>query len=302
MRGKQKQILLIGGTSFLILTVLVILFFQLVTPHIDARVEAEQQLEQEEVLIAQLERQVREEQEEAAAHPETSTEQQRRLPVVRMTDQFLLDLSMAEELSGTRILDIEMTYDHPVYRYETIDILPQAEMPEEESDAGDVREEEEETEQEVEVEAEAEVDEENGTNVEVDVETEAPADSEEEIPSNNEEERTEAAETGERTAGALQAEVIEGMRKQTATVELNVNNYAALSLFLEELDGLRREVNVESVLFMGEEEDRIFDGETDIFYEVQVSSFYYPDLEELEHETPVADYPEEESSTSPFLD
>lgn len=296
MREKQKQILLVGGTSFLILAVLVILFFQLVMPHIQAQEEAGQQLEEEKIYIGQMERQVQAEQEEAEAHPETSTEQQRRLPVVRLTDQFLLDLSMAEELSGARILDLDMTYEHPVYRYETVDITPLEDLPEDGEDIDEVREEEEALDQENENDS---VTEEPANEANTDGNNNE--DNNEEIATSSDLEERDAETDGEPQAGALQGEAIEGMRKQTAVIELEVNNYASLYLFLEELDGLLRYVNIESVLFLGEEEDRIFDGETDIFFEVHVSSFYYPELEELEFEAPIADYPQDEINTEPFL-
>lgn len=294
MTEKRKQTIAAAGTSLLIILTLVILFFTMVYPHIQAANSAAQQLEEEEAHIAQLEDQLQEEAAENAAQPERTTEQQEQLPVVRLTDQFLLDLSMAEELADIRIMDLEMSYDHPVFSYETVEIRPSSETEEESSAVEDVREEENEEASGEEADEE-EMNEQDVAESEENIELE-----ETEAASDLEERQAEADE--DRTPGAVQGEELEGVRKQTATIELKVNNFNSLGSFLVELDRLERFVNIESVLFLGEEEDRIFDGETDIFYEVQVSSFYYPALEHLEFEAPVVDYPDEGENASPFLD
>ncbi|SDN59043.1 hypothetical protein [Alkalicoccus daliensis] len=294
MTEKQKQISIIGGTSFLIILALVLLFFTMVNPHIQAANQAGQQLEEEEEHQVRLEQQLQEKAAENAEQPESTTDQQRRLPVVRLTDQFILDLSMAEELADIRIMDLQMSYDHPVYQYETVEVTPSEDIPDSGTTVNEVREEDEDEPNDPDEMNEEDMNEQDVSETDEEIELE-----ETEAASDLEERQAESDE--ERTRGALQQEQMEGLSKQTATIELKVNNFSSLGRFLIELDSLQRFVNIESILFLGEEEDRIFDGQTDIFYEVQVSSFYYPELEHLEFEAPVVDYPDDGENTSPFL-
>ncbi|WP_147803505.1 hypothetical protein [Alkalicoccus halolimnae] len=290
MTTKKRQTVILTTAGVLVLAALLLIFFTLVQPRMDAQETVERNLAEEEERIALLEEETAEASAEAAEEEETSTERQESLPVVRQTDQFLLDIGMAEEIAGVRIRDIQMEYDHPVYTYEVVNVTSGEPLTsEDDAEAG----------------AEVETPE---------AENEDPAEESEEEPIEDpgDAEPAEPAEEREidpldMPAGALQDEPVSGVQKQTAIVELHTNSYETLSAFLFELDSLTREVNVESVLFLrqdeeGEniEESRIFEGETNIVYEVHISSFYYPELDNLEHEAPLVDYPDEEERQNPF--
>ncbi|CAM3823578.1 hypothetical protein [Alkalicoccus chagannorensis] len=282
MMNKRRDKILVILSAVLVAVGLLFLYFQMIQPELDEREATEEELESETQYAAELEAQLEEEMEEAAERSDLTTEHQRRLPVVRLTDQFLLDLSMAEELSEVRIMDIDMTYDQPVYTYETTEVSDSSDPPAARTDIDDVREEEPEEDEEL-----------VGTDDDVDAE-------DTEIESDLEDREEETADADEAERGAVQGDEIDGVRRQTALIELKVNTYDHLSGFLEEVDALVRDVNIDSILFLGQDSDRIFDGESDIFFEVEVSSYYYPELEELEPEAPIVDYPEDEDRDSPF--
>jgi type IV pilus assembly protein PilO len=282
MTTKKKQTVILTAAAVLILAALLLIFFTVVQPRMTAQETVETNLAEEEERIALLEEETAEAAAEAAEEEETSTERQERLPVIRQTDQFLLDIGMAEEIAGVRIRDIQMEYDQPVYTYEVVNVT-----------SGEPMASEDEAETGVEVET-PEAENEDPAEDPVDTEAAEPAEEREIDPL-------------DMPAGALQDEPISGVQKQTAIVELHTNSYESLSAFLFELDSLTREVNVDSVLFLREdeeaeniEESRIFEGQTNIVYEVHVSSFYYPELDHLEHEAPLVDYPDEEDRQNPF--
>ncbi|NJP36756.1 hypothetical protein [Alkalicoccus luteus] len=276
----------IAGIS--VLTVgLALYFFLAVFPDIQDRDQAEEELAEEERYQQQLETAIREEAEARASEPEDTTELQRRLPVVRQTDRFLMDLNQAEEVAGARILSISMRYDLPVHGFETVEPPHTEDVEERTSTPADVRRNEvEDLEEEPEQDPEEAVEEEDVP------------------PEEAEPDITDRQEQAEDTAGngAVLTDELDGLLKQTATVEVRVSNYDSLAGFINELDQLVRFVNIESIVFLGASEDRIFDGASDIFLEVQVSSFYYEELEHLEHEAPVLDYPDPGEEADPFLE
>ncbi|PRO64897.1 hypothetical protein [Alkalicoccus urumqiensis] len=279
MTFAAKQKLLTFGVLLLVVLSLTAVYFNTVHPEWTGAADAEEAAETEDAYIQELEGQLREAEEEASGMAST-TDLQRRLPVVRQTDQFLMDISMAEELADIRIMDIYMDYDQPVYAYETVEVGPSTGAEDQGESIDDVRREEIEEDEEL-------------TATDDDVELE-----DVDLESDLEDREVETDET--LPDGAVQEEPLNGVRKQTAVIELKVNTYEHLERFLAELDALERYTNIESILFLGQDEDRIFDGQSDIFFEVQVSSFYYPAREDLEPEAPVRDYPETPDRESPF--
>ncbi|WP_444683961.1 hypothetical protein [Alkalicoccus luteus] len=266
---------------------LVLYFFLAVFPDIQDRDQAEADLVEEEQYQQQLETAIREEAEARASEPEDTTELQRRLPVVRQTDRFIMDLNQAEEVSDARIISISMRYDLPVQGFDTIEAPHTEDVEEQASTPADVRRSEyEDLEEEPEEDPEEAVEEEGVP------------------PEEAEPDITDRQEQVDDTAGngAVRTDELDGLLKQTATVELRVSSYDALAGFIDELDQLVRFVNIESILFLGATDDRIFDGASDIFLEVQVSSYYYEELEHLEPEAPVLDYPDPGEEAEPFLD
>ncbi|QKS71853.1 hypothetical protein FLK61_34870 [Paenalkalicoccus suaedae] len=294
----RKHYSILAGLAVVIIIALIAVFFVQIQPAREASATLTTQVDQERELIAQLEDQVEEQTLEAATRDDRSTELQRRLPVVKQTDQFILDINRAEEVSGVRVQDMLMAYDLPVYAYETIGPALRTDIEDPASTAVDVRvddEENEENEESVNNTSESANETADENNELTDTEEQPVVDDEAII-----ERQLEAGE--ELPRGAVQQGPIDGVLKQTATITLHVNNYESLSTFLQQLENSVRILNTESIVFLGEEEDRIFDGETNIFYEVQVSSFYYPELEEeLESEAPIIDYREQEEREQPFL-
>ncbi|WP_026690511.1 hypothetical protein [Alteribacter aurantiacus] len=255
-------VLLIVGFSFLA-------FSSYLNPKLEARDRAVTNLHQEDQLVTQLEAERAELEKEQAARTTTSTDLQRRLPVVSLTDQFLMDINMAEEVAGVRMMNLTMDKDEPVH-----DMLETSSTPAtiEHTETVVVVEEDE----------------------ELDVESGEEQDPIEEI----EEERV-------LVPGEWKGEPIEGMYKQTAHMDVRVDTYDHLVRFLHELDHLTRITNVESVYFSKEDTTdgrMIVDGEDHLDFHVIVSTYYYPELTDLEHEAPKGDYPPFEDRDQPFLD
>lgn len=213
------------------------------SPIIDKRNYTISNVAQEEQVVQQLAERKRKLEEEREQQQGQTTELQYKLPVVPLTDQFLLDINRAEELANVRIVELVMNDDLPVYQAPetaSLNIIEEDNSVEETSDEG-----------------------------------------------------------------VSDSEVIDAdLYKQQANIVVKVNTYDSLSRFIEELDSLIRITNVEELYFTREDrtEDIIIDGEDALFYQLVVSSYYFPAIEHLEHEAPKVEYPTMEERDQPFSD
>ncbi|ADH98959.1 hypothetical protein [Salisediminibacterium selenitireducens] len=230
--------------------------YTLVTgPAIDERDRLERSVEAEEAQVDALEVQLLERQREFEAGDTNTVNAQRKMPVPPLTDQVLLGLNQAQELSGAVIQDIFISTEDVV---EPLHLLT------------------------------AEEDEAAGGQTAEDL----IAESEGEAPP---EETDPAEEAVENTA-------LDGVHRQIFTLDVKVNAYERLAAFLNELEALDRIMNVEMIYFTGADEVQIFEGDSDIFFEVTVATYHYPGLDSLLDETPEPHYLPSPNRDQPFSD
>lgn len=95
----------------------------------------------------------------------------------------------------------------------------------------------------------------------------------------------------------------EGLQQITFQLSVRANNYEDLAQFLRELDRLPRLVNIDNVSFLGLDENVMVDEERNgsLQFHVAVSTYYYPDLQELAGEHPQIDYPRPSQKENPLF-
>lgn len=250
MTSYKKKLLIVGSLLVMLILLVFIGYNSYLQPKLTDIQILNANVAEQQVLIQQLEEQLRDEVRENNHNVDRSTSLQKVLPVTQLTDQFLLDINKAEELANVRILDMYFKYDQPVYEWESYD------------------------------QNSLEINQIDGS-------------------SNNGESEVEVVET---MSPMIQGEQVSGLMKQSATLNIKVNTYEHLARFLDELDQLERKVNIESVLFSGDEVEQVFDGVDPILFEVVVSSFYFPRAEELEQEDLIQDFAPNKDRDQPFLE
>jgi type IV pilus assembly protein PilO len=97
-----------------------------------------------------------------------------------------------------------------------------------------------------------------------------------------------------------------GIKKTTVVLSGEANTYFEMEKFLTELESLKRIVKVEQFKFTGREEVYSVDQSTKpIEFEVTISAYYFPTLEDLQKELPPLDTPKisnKKNPTSEFSD
>ena len=231
--------------------------YMLVTgPSIDERDRLERSVEAEEAQVEALELQLLERQREFEAGDTNTVNAQRKMPVPPLTDQVLLGLNQAQELSGAVIQDIFISSDDVV---EPLQILT---LEEEGEPTG------------------------GQTAADLIAESEGEAPPDEADPAEE----------------AVEGTALDGVHRQVFTLDVKVNAYERLAAFLHELESLERIMNVEMIYFTGADEVQIFEGDSDIFFEVTVSTYHYPGLDSLLDETPEPHYLPSPDRDQPFSD
>ncbi len=105
----------------------------------------------------------------------------------------------------------------------------------------------------------------------------------------NEEEEVEVGDTSET------------IRQVSVDLSIIANSYEDLFQFLAEIDRLPRIVSIESISFVGPDENIMIDNQTDsLHFLVAISTYYYPDLQQLREELPKVDHPEPSGKTNPL--
>lgn len=95
---------------------------------------------------------------------------------------------------------------------------------------------------------------------------------------------------------------VDGLHKIIASIELKASDYKQLSRFIEEIDKLPRIINIESIHFTDDTGElmTIDDKMYELFFEVQLSTYYKPTLEELKEDDPQIDYPDPANKDDPL--
>ncbi|WP_096435951.1 hypothetical protein [Alteribacter populi] len=265
MNHTKRRLLYTAASTVAVLLLFLVAYLFYLEPRLKEHQVLTDQKYEEEQLISQLEEEKQATIEENERRLETSTALQRKLPVIPLTDQFLLDVNMAEEVSGVRIMDLTLDKDEAVHkRLATEGTRDEADQTDNQENEGGA--------------------EDDGT------------DENTSITIGPERDLVEDEWRGDQ---------IEAMYKQTATMDVRVDTYAHLVNFLDELDRLTRVVNIEYVYFKKEEDDEermIVDGEDRLDFQVVASSYYYPPLVDLESEAPKMDYPSIDEREQPFLE
>ncbi|WP_078555367.1 hypothetical protein [Bacillus alkalicellulosilyticus] len=196
---------------------------------------------------------------------ETSFTFQKKLPVTPLMDQFLLHLARAEILSGTYISSLDITDD----RIETSDSRPL-----------DILIEMNKTDEEREAEAAAAAE---------------AAQQQEAAPE-------EAPAEGEESSNPYGPN-LDDVKQIHFQLTVRAKEYKEIATFLRTLDSLPRLVNINMVTFIGHNEQIMIDDEIEnLEFLVNVSTFYYPELEELKEETPKVDYERPSEKEDPLYE
>ncbi len=94
---------------------------------------------------------------------------------------------------------------------------------------------------------------------------------------------------------------VEGLKMIRFLVTVRTTSYEGLARFAEEIDKLERIMNIDMISYVSPEERVQVDDELNsLEFTIVVSAFYYPELAELEEESPTADYPNPASKRTPF--
>ncbi|UCZ52093.1 hypothetical protein LGQ02_14725 [Bacillus shivajii] len=262
MMTNQRKILYGSIGAVFLLLLVAFTYFLYLSPKIDERNRAISNVSQEQELVSQLEETQREEARERQRQTGQSTDLQRRLPVVPLTDQFLLDLNRAEELANVRMMELVLTNDQPVHE---VIVMSSPER------IGDPDGEEEETREARGLTAQLE------SYLEPETEGEG------------------VAWIGDVIDGLYkqQANIIVKVDTYDHLIRfLDELDSLVRLLNIEEVHFSREDMS----------DDMIVDGEDALFYQVIASSYYYPPLTDLEHEAPRVDYPPMEGRDQPFTD
>ncbi|WP_096202820.1 type 4a pilus biogenesis protein PilO [Bacillus sp. FJAT-45350] len=109
-------------------------------------------------------------------------------------------------------------------------------------------------------------------------------------------------EGGQETTQEQQVNVdIEGLKQITLNLSVRANRYQDLAQFLRELDRLPRISSIDSVSFIGHDEQIMVDDVHDsLEFNVTVSTYFYPELLELGEEGPKVDYPRPSNKDNPL--
>ncbi len=92
-----------------------------------------------------------------------------------------------------------------------------------------------------------------------------------------------------------------GIKKTPFTINGEAKNYFELEKFLESLQGLQRKITLDNLSFKGLNE--VTDNEQQmekISFDLSISAFYFPKLEDLRKELPPIDTPEISNKKNPF--
>jgi type IV pilus assembly protein PilO len=92
-----------------------------------------------------------------------------------------------------------------------------------------------------------------------------------------------------------------GIKKTPFTISGEAKNYFELEKFLESLQGLQRKITLDNLSFKGLNE--VTDNEQEmekISFDLSISAFYFPKLEDLRKELPPIDTPEISNKKNPF--
>lgn len=201
---------------------------------------------------------------------------QKRVPVKPLEEQFLLDLEKAEVVSNSYIVDMEFT-----------EVEPEAQDPN--------------ANQEISLgiktnKTEDIADEANGEqgSAETDGETAA---------NNSESETAEKTESQEATPTAepVKETLPAGLRRLTVKLNVESKTYYDMEKFIQTLESQQRITKVDALEFTGIEEIAYTDEEVPILtYTLTVSTFYYPELEDLKDSLPKLDSPEPAKKDNPM--
>ncbi|TWI57100.1 type II secretion system protein M [Halalkalibacter nanhaiisediminis] len=94
---------------------------------------------------------------------------------------------------------------------------------------------------------------------------------------------------------------IEGLRTIRFLVTVRAKDYEGVARFAEEIDTLERIMNVDSISYVSPEEQVQVDQELDpLEFFIVISSFYYPEANELKSESPMVDYPNSAGKRTPL--
>ncbi|AOM82358.1 hypothetical protein [Salisediminibacterium beveridgei] len=236
--NKRERILLIVVIAVLAAASFYATFTLYTAPAMDERDRLQSNVEVEEERVEMLGYELLEKEREQEMGVEHTGSAQRKVPVQEMTDQVLLGLNQAQEVSGVVIQDIFINHNA---------IVDPIRLDEEDN----------------------EVSEETEEDGEEPVDVDSPLD---------------------------------GLERQVFTMEIRVNQYENLARFIHELEALDRVMNVEFIYFTGADDVRIFDGASDIFFELQASAYFYPGLDTLRDETPMPHYMPSEDREQPFYE
>ncbi|KHF40945.1 hypothetical protein [Halalkalibacter okhensis] len=95
---------------------------------------------------------------------------------------------------------------------------------------------------------------------------------------------------------------IDGLQSVRFTLEIHADDYEGLALFIEEIDRMERLLNIDSISFIGPDEQVYVDESARPFdFRLVISAFYFPEAsEELQQEQTLIDYPNPAGKRSPL--
>ncbi|NEU29776.1 type II secretion system protein M [bacterium LRH843] len=95
--------------------------------------------------------------------------------------------------------------------------------------------------------------------------------------------------------------LMEGLKTIRLHVTVRTKDYEGIARFTEEIDGLTRLMNIDSISYTSPKERMLIDDETgSLEFTIVVSAFYFPGAAELTEETPTIDYPNPAKKRTPF--
>ncbi|WP_180954689.1 LysM peptidoglycan-binding domain-containing protein [Bacillus sp. V5-8f] len=103
------------------------------------------------------------------------------------------------------------------------------------------------------------------------------------------------------TEAITDAKLPPGIKKVTATMVVEASDYFQLEAFIKAVEELPRITKVESIAFSGNRELRqVSEPPDNLLYNMTVSTFYYPRLDDLKKQLPKYDVPEPSKKLNPF--
>lgn len=194
---------------------------------------------------------------------ENTVELQKRVPVKPLTEKFVLDIQKAEVVSNSFVMNVSFA-----------DGELKAETNTDQTKQADTNKQQEQTQ----------------TNNQADQKQEKQTQT-----TDNKDEKT----TPSNVANTIPMPT--GMKKITATLEIQSPNYESLEKFIQTLEDLQRIVVVEGIDFSGKDEVTSVEQQgTLLTYTLTVSSFYMPTLTDLQKDAPSIDVPEPGKKKNPL--